>query len=61
MFLFDFSGDIYDEEIDVAFIGWIRAEEKFADAETLKKQMDADSNAAREKLSSAGEPSFPPI
>ncbi len=50
VFLFDFEGDIYDEQIDVALIGWIRPEEKFADAEALKRQMDADSEQAREKL-----------
>lgn len=61
VFLFDFSDEIYDEEIDVVFIGWIRAEEKFADAAALTKQMDADSKAAREKLAAAGDSSFPPI
>ena len=50
VFLFDFDGDIYDEQIDVAFIGWIRPEAKFAGAEELKRQMDADSLEAREKL-----------
>jgi riboflavin kinase/FMN adenylyltransferase len=50
VFLFDFEGDLYDEEIDVAFMGWIRPEAKFADAEALVRQMDADSAAAREKL-----------
>jgi len=53
VFLFDFEGDIYDEEIDVAFLGWIRPEAKFADAEALTRQMDADSAAAREKLADA--------
>jgi riboflavin kinase/FMN adenylyltransferase len=50
VFLFDFDGDLYDEEIDVAFFGWIRPEQKFADASALTRQMDADSQAAREKL-----------
>jgi riboflavin kinase/FMN adenylyltransferase len=58
VFLFDFDDDIYDEEIDVAFLGWIRSEEKFADAAALARQMDADSVAAREKLAEAGE-AFP--
>ena len=29
-FLFDFSGDLYGSVIEVLFIGWIRAEAKFA-------------------------------
>lgn len=53
VFLFDFEGDIYDEAIDVAFIGWIRPEEKFDGVEALKRQMDADSEQAREKLAAA--------
>ena len=30
VFLFDFDGDLYGRTIDVAFIGWIRHEQKFA-------------------------------
>ncbi len=60
VYLFDFSDDIYNEEIDVAFLGWIRPEAKFADAPELTRQMDADSTAAREKLAGA-EGDFPPI
>jgi riboflavin kinase/FMN adenylyltransferase len=55
IFLFDFSGDIYGEEIDVAFIDWIRPEAKFGSAEELVRQMDADSATAREKLAEAGD------
>ena len=29
VFLFDFDGDIYGQTVDVAFIGWIRHEQKF--------------------------------
>ena len=29
VFLFDFDGDLYGQTIDVAFIGWIRHEQKF--------------------------------
>jgi riboflavin kinase/FMN adenylyltransferase len=53
IFLFDFEGDLYDEEIDVAFLGWIRPEAKFAGVEALTRQMNADSAAAREKLAAA--------
>ncbi|HVT54897.1 MAG TPA: bifunctional riboflavin kinase/FAD synthetase [Xanthobacteraceae bacterium] len=55
VFLFGFEGDIYDEEIDVAFLGWIRPEQKFSGAAELTRQMDADSKAAREMLASAPE------
>lgn len=59
VFLFDFADDIYDEEIDVAFIGWIRPEQKFDSAEALIRQMDADSASARETLAGGGEFSVP--
>ena len=29
VFLFDFNGDLYGQTIDVAFIGWVRHEQKF--------------------------------
>ncbi len=49
-FLFDFSGDLYGETIEVLFISWIRAEEKFASAEALIAQMKRDEKRAREIL-----------
>jgi riboflavin kinase/FMN adenylyltransferase len=42
VFLFDFSGDLYGKAMDVAFIGWIRGEEKFASIELLQRQMNDD-------------------
>ena len=42
VFLFDFDGDLYGQTIDVAFIGWIRHEQKFESIETLKRHMMAD-------------------
>jgi riboflavin kinase / FMN adenylyltransferase len=48
--LFDFSGDLYDQAIDVAFIGWIRHEQKFESIEALKRAMDADAAQARDAL-----------
>jgi riboflavin kinase/FMN adenylyltransferase len=49
-FLFDFSGDLYGETIEVLFIGWIRAEVKFDSAAALVAQMRRDEARAREIL-----------
>ena len=60
VFLFDFSGDLYGQVVDVAFVGWIRGEEKFESVEALKQQMAADSRQARDVLRRAGDV-FPPL
>ncbi len=52
--LFDFSGDLYGQAIDVAFIGWIRHEQKFESIEALKRAMNADAAQARDALKRAG-------
>jgi riboflavin kinase/FMN adenylyltransferase len=58
VFLFDFDGDLYGLAVDVAFIGWIRHEQKFESIETLKRHMLADSAQARDALKRAGK-AFP--
>ena len=45
--LFDFSGDLYGKTIEVAFVARLRGEEKFANLEALKEQMQADKARAR--------------
>ena len=60
IFLFDFAADLYDANIDVAFIAWLRDEAMFASAKDLVRQMKADSRLAREALARAGN-AFPPI
>jgi len=50
VFLFDFSGDLYGQTLDVALIGWIRPEEKFASIEALMAQMSLDAERARSAL-----------
>jgi riboflavin kinase / FMN adenylyltransferase len=60
VFLFDFAGDLYGENIDVAFIEWIREERMFDSAGALIAQMQDDSRIAREALARAGD-KFPPI
>ncbi len=47
IFVFDFSGDLYGKDVEVAFAGWIRAEEKFDSLEALKARMDQDVEAAK--------------
>jgi riboflavin kinase/FMN adenylyltransferase len=58
VYLFDFDGDLYGQTLDVAFIGWIRHEQKFESIETLKRQIAADSAQARDALKRAGK-AFP--
>jgi len=60
VFLFDFAGDLYGQNIDVAFIDWIREERMFDSAGALIQQMQDDSRLAREALARAGD-KFPPI
>lgn len=54
-FLFDFSGDLYGQTIEVLFIDWIRPEEKFDSAAALVEQMKQDAARAREILREASE------
>ena len=54
VFLFDFSGDLYGEEVAVAFVDWIRPELTFAGAAELVAAMNGDSVRAREILATAG-------
>jgi len=53
VFLFDFREELYEKQLDVAFIGFIRDESKFDSAAALVRQMDDDSRKAREKLAAA--------
>jgi riboflavin kinase/FMN adenylyltransferase len=59
-FLFDFSGDLYGEVIDVAFIDWIRPELKFDSVAELVRRMDEDARVARAALARAPD-EFPPL
>jgi riboflavin kinase/FMN adenylyltransferase len=60
VFLFDFSGDLYGQTIDVAFIDWIREEKVFASVDDLVRGMNEDSRQARAALARAPN-AFPPI
>ena len=59
-FLFDFSGDLYGELIDVAFIDWIRPELKLDSVAELVRRMDEDARLARAALKRAPD-AFPPL
>ncbi len=60
VYLFDFSGDLYDKTLDVAFITWIRPELKFDMISDLVRRMDEDSRIARAALARVPD-LFPPI
>ena len=47
---FDFAGDLYGQEIEVAFHHFLRPEGKFDTLDALVAQMDADCRKARELL-----------
>ena len=48
--LLDFSGELYDESVQVCFVERLRGEEKFESAEDLVTQMQADVEQTRELL-----------
>jgi len=60
VYLFDFSGDLYGVAIDVAFIGWIRAELKFDAIDALVARMHEDARLARAALARVPG-AFPPL
>ena len=60
VFLFDFSGDLYGEMIDVAFVDWIRPELKLDSVEDLVRRMHEDAKLARAALAAAPD-AFPKL
>lgn len=48
--LIDWSGDLYGRRVELAFEARLREERRFADVDTLKRQIDADREAARKRL-----------
>lgn len=53
-YFFDFSGDLYGQEIEVAFHHFLRPEAKFDSLDELVAQMNRDCDRARELLSHIG-------
>ncbi len=49
-YLFDFAGDLYGRTLDVAFIDWVRGEEKFDGIDDLIRAMKGDEAKARVAL-----------
>jgi riboflavin kinase/FMN adenylyltransferase len=58
--LFDFACDLYGRTLDVAFIAWIREEERFESADDLVRRMHLDSREARAALARQPD-AWPPI
>ena len=50
VFIFDFDGDLYDQELIVEFIDFIRPDKKFDGVDELLVQMKADCEEIRVKL-----------
>lgn len=50
--LLDYSGDLYDEEIEVEFVERIRDEKKFGSLDLLKEQLEKDRIIIKEVLNS---------
>jgi riboflavin kinase/FMN adenylyltransferase len=60
VFLFDFSGDLYGQTIDIAFIEWIRPELTFDSVQGLVQRIEQDTRTARAALAQVPH-AFPPI
>jgi riboflavin kinase/FMN adenylyltransferase len=60
VFLFDFKGDLYGKQLDVAFIAFLREELKFEGIDALIRQMDDDSAGARAALAAVPD-AFPKL
>ncbi len=56
--VFDFAGDLYGQRVQVEFVGWVRGEERFDNAEALIERMDEDARQARALL--ARQDAIPP-
>jgi riboflavin kinase/FMN adenylyltransferase len=48
--LLDFQGDLYEQDLEVAFADFIRPEQKFASLDDLRAQIERDKDSARRFL-----------
>jgi riboflavin kinase/FMN adenylyltransferase len=49
-YIFDWSGDLYDQTIEVALLHYLRPEARFDDMEALRRAMEKDEARARDLL-----------
>ncbi len=52
VYLLDYDGDLYGQELEIDLLEWLRSEKKFKTAEELKKQIAQDVERGRKWLSS---------
>ena len=48
--IFNFSGNLYNKQLTIDFINFIRKEKKFKNIKQLKKQINLDLKIAKKKL-----------
>ena len=48
--ILDFDGDLYGQELTLAFVAWLRSEKKFAGLDALRAQLALDAGQARAAL-----------
>lgn len=58
--LFDFAGDLYGQELTVAFVARLRGEQRFSGPEALVRQLQSDEVAARAALADPPAGPLPP-
>jgi len=50
VYFFDFNGDLYDRELTIYFLKYLREERKFSSVALLKKQLQDDETTARKAI-----------
>lgn len=55
VFLFDFSGDLYGQDIEIEFLAFLRGDRAFDSSEALSEQMRQDCEAARAAIAAVGQ------
>lgn len=52
-FVLDFSGAVYDQQVDVRFTHWLRDQYKFSGIEALKAQIQRDVDQVRQRVTNS--------
>jgi riboflavin kinase/FMN adenylyltransferase len=50
VYIFNFSGNLYNKQLTIDFVNFIRKEKKFKNIKQLKKQINLDLKIAKKKL-----------